>query len=174
MTKLRACLFSGLLVTVPVTITLLLVTWFVRLINDTIQNFVPGRFYDIPYLSTFVPVFAIVFVVLMLILIGALVRGVFGSYMLALGERVVNKMPVVRSIYTGTKQVLEAFIGDKKMSFRHVGLIEYPRKGSWSLCFITGMTTGEVQKHTNATTIKLQIPIAILLNIFTIFSFYFS
>src|SRR3546814_3541249 len=74
------------------------------------------------------------------------------------GERIVARVPVVRSLYSWTKQLLETVLSQTSTAFREVVLIEYPRRGCWAVGFITGETVGEVQRLTEATVYNVFLP----------------
>ena len=79
-----------------------------------------------------------------LTLIGALTAGYVGKVFLRLSDRVLNRMPIVRSIYGAAKQIVETVVSNKSSAFREVALVEYPRKGVWTLCFLTGRTIDQI------------------------------
>ena len=85
-------------------------------------------------------------VVIGITLIGAFAAGLVGRELVRLGEGIVARMPVLRSIYAALKQIFETVLTQGSQSFREVVLIEYPRRGLWSLAFITGTTGGEIQR----------------------------
>ena len=86
---------------------------------------------------------AIVFITL----IGFLTRNYIGGRMVAVGEAVVERMPVVRSLYRGLKQIFETVVSGQTKAFQTVALIEYPRKGLWSIAFIATDARGEIERH---------------------------
>ena len=96
--------------------------------------------------------FAIVF------FIGALTTNIFGKKILQLWEGIVEKIPFVRRIYKGTKQVVASFATMDTKSFTKVVLIEFPRKGAYALAFVTGKTRGELKRLTSANHINLFVP----------------
>jgi len=156
--KLRSYFFSGILVTTPIFITFYIIWWLVTTTDQWVQKILPTFLFQIPGLPFLLPGFGLLIVTLSLLAVGALARGVMGKFFLKKGEEVLGKLPIARSIYTGTKQMMEAFIGEGKQSFREVALIEYPRHGIWSLCFITGNTQGEVQSKTSDQVINVFLP----------------
>ena len=81
-----------------------------------------------------------------LTLIGALTAGIIGRALNGLLEGILNRLPVIRSLYGAIKQIMETVLANKSAAFRECVLIEYPRKGIWTLGFITGATKGEVQE----------------------------
>ena len=90
--------------------------------------------------------------------IGAIAAGFLGRCLIGLGERILNRMPVVRSIYGASKQILETVLSTQSDAFREVVLVEYPRKGLWVLGFVTGATKGEVKDMISEQTVNVFIP----------------
>jgi uncharacterized membrane protein len=96
--------------------------------------------------------------VVALYLIGALTAGLFGRYIMSVGERVVARVPVVRGIYGATKQIAETVLAKQSKAFREVALIEYPRKGTWTMGFITGKPTAEIAENTADDAVSVFVP----------------
>ena len=80
-----------------------------------------------------------------LIIIGFFTAGIFGRFFVKLGENLINKLPVIRSVYNALKQIFQTILGSSSKAFREVVIIEYPRKGLWAVAFITSETKGEVK-----------------------------
>ena len=91
-------------------------------------------------------------------LIGAIAAGFIGRWIILLGERLLNRMPVVRSIYGASKQILETVLASQSDAFRDVVLVEYPRKGLWVVGFVTGKTKGEINSKLSQETVNVFIP----------------
>ena len=144
--RFRRFFFTGFLVTAPILITLY-VTWIViTFIDAKVANLLP-EYLDFrtafPYQ---IPGIGLLIVIIFITIIGALTPGLIGRTLLKTGERIVSKMPIVRSIYSALKQIMETIMSTNSNSFREVVLVEYPRKGIWVIGFVTGETKGEVQK----------------------------
>ena len=144
--RFRRFFFTGFLVTAPILITLY-VTWIViTFIDSQVASLLP-EYLDFrtafPYQ---IPGFGLLIVIIFITIIGALTQGLIGRTLLKTGERIVSKMPIVRSIYSALKQIMETIMSTNSNSFREVVLVEYPRKGIWVIGFVTGDTKGEVQK----------------------------
>ena len=99
-----------------------------------------------------------ILIVLLIFVIGVLTQSFLGGKLVQLGEMIVDRIPVVRSIYTGAKQVVTTIAEADTKAFRKVVLVEFPRKGIYSLGFITGYTEGEVQELTNAKLVNVFVP----------------
>ena len=91
-------------------------------------------------------------------LIGALAANYFGRLLLRVGERILDRMPVVSSIYATLKQIFQTVISKTSSSFEDVVLIEDPRRGLWAIAFVTGETSGEVQRRTERKMINIFLP----------------
>jgi uncharacterized membrane protein len=156
--RLRNWLVTGLLVTAPIVVSLY-VTWIViHFVDSTVTPFVPARYLPESYLPFRIPGTGLVIVLVALILIGALTASLLGRYLLHLSDHLLARMPVVRGIYGATKQIFETVLSSQGNAFRSVVLIEYPRKGIWTLGFISGTTRGEVADVTDETLVNVFVP----------------
>ena len=135
--RLRNYFLTGLIVAGPLTITLYITWWFITLVDGWVKPLVPAAYLPDAYLPFAIPGFGLVIALTGLTLLGFLTANLAGRTLLNLGELVLNRMPVVRGIYKGTKQVFETIFSTTGTSFRKVGLVEFPVKGTWSIVFIS-------------------------------------
>ena len=143
--KFRNYFFTGILVTVPILITLY-VTWIViTFIDIKVAGLLPEYLNFREAFPYQIPGLGLIIVIIFVTLIGALTPGLLGRTFLRFGERIVSKMPVVRSIYSAIKQIMETVMSTNSNSFREVVLVQYPRKELWVIGFVTGSTNGEVK-----------------------------
>ncbi|WP_240002286.1 DUF502 domain-containing protein [Oleisolibacter albus] len=156
--RLRAYLFAGILVTAPVTITLYLVWVVVGGIDALVTAILPTAYNPETYLPFTIPGVGVLLVLVALILIGMFAAGFLGRLVVRLGEAILGRMPIVRGIYAATKQIFETVLANQSDAFREVVLVEYPRKGMWSIAFITGTTQGEVQSLTEDEVVNVFVP----------------
>ena len=141
--KFRNYFFTGILVTVPILITLY-VTWIViTFIDIKVAGLLPEYLNFREAFPYQIPGLGLIIVIIFVTLIGALTPGLLGRTFLRFGERIVSKMPVVRSIYSAIKQIMETVMSTNSNSFREVVLVQYPRKELWVIGFVTGSTKGE-------------------------------
>jgi uncharacterized membrane protein len=145
--RLRNHLLAGVILTAPIGITVWLSLKFIGFVDSSVMPLIPPVYNPETYLPFSLPGLGLVVVIVALTAIGALAAGMVGRFFVHTGERVLARMPVVRSIYSALKQIFETVLAEKSRAFRQVVLIEYPRKGCWALGFATGTTKGEVQ-HT--------------------------
>jgi uncharacterized membrane protein len=158
MARLRNYFLAGILVTAPVSITIWIAWNLIGYIDDRVTPLIPPRWNPETYLPFGVPGLGVVAMVVVLILVGFFAAGLIGRMVMRRGEAVLARVPVVRSVYSGTKQIFETILAQQSNAFRQVCLIEYPRRGTWAVGFVTGETVGEVQRLTGATVINVFIP----------------
>jgi uncharacterized membrane protein len=145
MGRLRNYLLAGILVTAPIGITFWILWAFVSFVDEKVMPLVPAKYDPETYLPFSVPGIGLILLLVTLTLIGMMFSGFFGRLYVRIGERIVDRMPVVRHIYGALKQILEAVISQQSGAFREVVLIEYPRRGCWVIGFVTKTSEGEVQ-----------------------------
>lgn len=141
-TKLKTFFATGLLVILPTVITIFLL-WKLLAFMDNIASPLIRKFlgYDIQGLGVIVTL-------LVIFLVGMLTANVLGRRLVAWGDSIVGRIPLVRFIYLGTKQLLEAASLGRKNLFREAVLVEYPRKGIYALGFVPAECKGEIQEVT--------------------------
>ncbi len=157
MTFLRRYLIAGLLVWVPLGITLLVVRLLVNWMDGTLQ-LIPQHYRPENLLGFSIPGLGVVLSILIVFVTGVLVANLFGRSLVGLWERLMARIPLVRSIYSGAKQLAETMFSDSGRSFRKVLLVEFPRPGLWSLAFLTCTDIGEAQRKTGRDVINVYIP----------------
>lgn len=151
MAKLRAYFLAGVLVTAPIAITAAVAWWLIGFVDDTIVPLIPARYNPDTYMKEVLgveiglPGLGLVILLVTITLIGALTAGLLGRWVVRLWEMVLNRMPVIRTVYNATKQILETVLQHQSNAFRQAVLIEYPRRGLWAIAFVTSRTEGEVE-----------------------------
>ncbi len=155
--RLRNYFFAGVLVTAPISITLWLTWKLVSSVDSLVKPLIPPEWNLLPE-TIGLPGLGLVIAVVCLVLIGMFTAGYLGRIIHRTGEMVLVRVPVVRSIYNATKQILETVLAERSEAFRDAVLIEYPCRGTWAVGFLTGRTIGEVQEKTNATVLNIFVP----------------
>jgi uncharacterized membrane protein len=135
--RFRNYFLTGLIVAGPVAITLYLTWWFVNWVDNLVRPFVPTAYRPETYLPFGLPGSGLIVAVFALTMLGFLTANLIGRTLVDLGERLLGRMPVVRAIYRGLKQVFETLFSGKGSSFRKVGLVEFPSPGMWSIVLIS-------------------------------------
>lgn len=156
--RLRNYFLAGILVTAPIGITVYLVWTFVDMVDGWVTPLIPPRYNPQHYLPFGIPGFGLVVAILGLILVGALTANFLGRLFVRASERILTRMPVVRGVYSAVKQLTETVFGKQSTAFREVVLVEFPRRGLWSLGFITGATKGEIQDLTKEDVVNVFVP----------------
>ena len=156
--RIRRYFLAGFLVTAPLGITVLIAWWIINFIDEWVTPLVPTKYNPETYLPFSLPGLGLLILFIALTLIGALTAGLMGRWVVRTGERILNRMPVVRSVYSAIKQIFETILAQQSNAFREAVLIEYPRRGIWAIGFITGTTKGEVQSLTLEETVNIFLP----------------
>jgi len=125
---------------------------------DAILKYIPAKYLPETYLHIHVPGLGLILVVILVFAVGLLTRNFVGRKIVRLGENIVDRIPLVRVIYAGVKQLLETIFLQKTEAFKKVALVEYPRRGAYVIGFITGESKGEVQNKTDKNMINIFIP----------------
>ena len=156
--RLRNYFFAGILVTAPISITIW-VTWEVLgLVDDQVVPLIPPAWNPETYLPFSIPGLGVLTVVVFLTVVGFFTAGIVGRTLTSLGESILDRMPVIRSVYSAVKQLFETVFKEKSRAFREVVLIQYPRPDSWAIGFITGETETHVQSGTNKDVVNVFLP----------------
>lgn len=156
-TSLKNYFLTGLLVILPIFITGYVI-WFLIRIMDTMLKYIPPKFQPETYLHIRIPGLGLILVVILIFIVGLLTRNFAGRQIVHFGENLVDRIPLVRILYTGVKQLLEAFFVQNNASFKKVALLEYPRRGIYVIGFITGESRGEAQAKTDKKMMNVFVP----------------
>ena len=156
--RLRNYFLTGVIITGPICITLYLVWLIITFIDDRITPLIPERYNPEFYLPFNIPGLGLLIVLFGLTIVGFVSVNFLGRTFFRIGENLVNRMPVVRSVYGALKQIFETVLAQSSTSFREVVLVEYPRRGLWALAFVTSVTKGEVQRLTTEDVVNIFLP----------------
>jgi uncharacterized membrane protein len=135
--RIRTYFLTGLIVAGPVAITIWLVWSFVTWVDDLVRPFIPIAYRPETYLPIKVPGFGLIIAFVALTTLGFLTANLVGRTFVEIGETILERVPIVRPIYRGLKQVFETLFSKSASSFRTVGLVEFPAPGMWSLVFLS-------------------------------------
>ena len=151
MHRLRGNFFTGLIIVAPVVITLYLIWTVVKFIDTRVVPLVPSAYNPSTYLGQDIPGFGVVIFLIVTAVIGSLAKGLFGRQIIRVWENLVGRTPVVRSVYSGLKQIVETVLSQTSSNFQQACMIEYPRKGIWAIAFVSTSSSGEVLKKSGET-----------------------
>lgn len=154
---LRRYIMAGLLVWLPLGVTILVIKMLVDLMDRTLL-LLPARYQPDQLLGMHVPGLGVIVAVTVVLGTGIIVANLFGRKLVAGWESLLARIPLVRSVYSAVKQIAETMFSSNGQSFRKVLLVEYPRKGMWTLAFQTGTEVGEAQRKTGREVINIYVP----------------
>jgi len=148
--RLRNSFLTGLVIVAPAVLTIWLLFASVEFIDNRVLPLIP-TFLLPDFLSGLtIPGMGVLIFLLFTLTVGWLAKGFIGRTLIDIGERIVARMPVVRSVYQGFKQIAETVFAQSSSSFSQACLVEYPRRGIWAVAFISTETRGEIATHLGA------------------------
>ncbi|OZI32059.1 hypothetical protein CAL29_29940 [Bordetella genomosp. 10] len=145
---------TGLLIWVPLVITV----WVLGVLVATLEGFVPNFLSAESLFGVDIPGFRFVLVIVVVLLTGVFAANLLGRTLVEQWEKIVGRIPLVRSIYNSVKQVSDTVLAPNGQAFRKAVLIQYPRHGSWTIAFLTGTPSGEVAEHLQGDHVSVYIP----------------
>ena len=156
MKRLRNYFISGLLFWIPLALSVIVIKFFLELVNNLIpQKYLPETLFN---LDTTIPGSGIILVLLVILITGVMVTNILGRKLVALWEKVLNKIPGFRNVYNVLKKVSDTVFNTSTESFRKAFLIQYPSKGIWVIAFQSGDYKGEAQSIIGEEMINLFVP----------------
>lgn len=151
-TNLRTHFLTGILITAPLGVTIAVAWWVVNFVDDVVIPLIPDQYNPARLLGetlgvdASIPGLGIVVLVAAVTLAGALTAGLLGRVFVQASESVLNRMPVVRTLYSAVKQILETILRNQSKTFQQAVLVQYPREGLWAIAFVTSTTQGELER----------------------------
>lgn len=146
MHALRKWLLAGLLVIVPVAITVAVLRWIIDTLDQTLL-ILPEAWQPDRLIGVHIPGFGVLLTLAILLIVGAIASNFVGKKLVGLGDRIVSRIPVVRSIYSSVKQVSDTIFSESGNAFRTAVLVQWPRADVWTIAFVTGTPGGDVVNH---------------------------
>ncbi len=155
--SLRSYLLTGLVVWLPILITIGVLRFIIDLLDNTLA-LIPKAYQPEQLIGHYIPGLGVVLSLIILLVTGIIATNYFGQRLVAWGESILSKIPLVRSIYKTVKQVINALMSTNSEAFRKVVLIEYPRKGLWTIAFQTGTANSGINNKTKEELISVFVP----------------
>ncbi len=155
--NIKGIFLTGIIAIVPVGVTFYILYLIVGMMNKLVR-IIPAKFHPDQLLPYHIPGLGVIITLILIFTAGLITKSYLGKKAVHMGERLVGKIPLVRGIYNALKQLLEAMFGDKGESFKKAVLIEYPRRGLYSIAFITDESRGEIQSKTSKKCINIFVP----------------
>ncbi|MBX9932151.1 MAG: DUF502 domain-containing protein [Methylobacterium sp.] len=143
--RLRTYFLTGIIVAGPLAITIYLTWWFISLIDSWVKPLVPPSYLPDHYLPFSIPGLGLVIAFLAVTLLGFLTANLVGRSVVEFGEVLLARTPVISGLYKGLRQIFETLFSANGTSFRTVGLVEFPVKGTWSVVFVSAPAGPDVQ-----------------------------
>jgi uncharacterized membrane protein len=154
---IRGYFLAGLLVILPLGAVIFVISAILRLM-DRALGVIPQKFQPEAYLPFKIPGLGLALFIALVLVTGVLVKNYIGRRVVDFGEYMVSKIPLVRPLYGAVKQLILAIFGDAHDAFKRVVLVEYPRKGVYSLAFVTAQTSGEIREQMGAEMLSIFLP----------------
>ncbi|GEO83316.1 MULTISPECIES: DUF502 domain-containing protein [Alphaproteobacteria] len=143
-TRIRNNFLTGLIICAPLAITIWLTWSFIHWADSWVKPYIPSRYNPESYLKFAIPGFGLLLALVAITLIGFLGKNLIGRSIVGYSESILNRMPLVRTVYKSTKQIFETVLKEQSSSFKRVGLIEFPHPGTWALVFVSTDARGEI------------------------------
>jgi uncharacterized membrane protein len=155
--QLRNYLIAGLLIWIPIVVTV----WVVRFLSGILDQSIvllPPSWRPEALFGQYIPGFGIVLALLVLLLTGFLTRDLIGDKLVEVVERLIRKIPVIGPVYGGAKTFSETVLTDKGTSFKQVVMVEFPRPGAWSIGFLMADNPAEIRARTGRDLLNVFVP----------------
>jgi uncharacterized membrane protein len=157
MSSIRRWLLAGLLVLVPLAITLAVLNWIVGTLDQTLL-ILPAAWHPDRLLGFHLPGFGVLLTLGIVLLMGAIASNFLGKKLLLVGNALLRRIPIVRSIYSSVKQVSDTLFSENGNAFRKALLVQWPREGVWTIGFLTGLPGGDVVNHLSGDYLSVYVP----------------
>jgi uncharacterized membrane protein len=157
MHALRKWLLAGLLVVVPVAITVWVLQWIIGTLDQTLL-ILPYSWHPDRLIGFHIPGFGVLLALGILLAVGAVASNFIGKRLVGLGDKIVSRIPVVRSIYSSVKQVSDTLFSESGNAFRVAVLVQWPRPDVWTIGFVTGVPGGDVINHLQGDYLSVYVP----------------
>jgi uncharacterized membrane protein len=157
MSALRKWLVAGLLVIVPVAVTFAVLRWIVETLDSTLA-ILPVAWQPDKLIGVHIPGFGVLLTLVILLAVGGVASNFFGKKLVQWGDRLVTRIPVVRSIYSSVKQVSDTLFSPNGNAFRKAVLVQWPRPDVWTIGFVTGSPGGDVTNYLVGDYLSVYVP----------------
>ena len=157
MAAFRKWLLAGLLVIVPVATTVWVLEWIISTLDKTLL-ILPTAWHPDKLIGFHIPGFGVLLALAILLVLGATASNFFGNKMLRWWDALLNRIPIVRSIYSGVKQVSDTLFSESGNAFRKAVLVQWPREGVWTIAFVTGSPGGDAANYLHGDYLSVYVP----------------
>ncbi len=157
MSALRRWLLAGLLVLLPLMITVWVLNWIIGTLDQTLQ-ILPEHWHPDRLLGVHIPGFGVLLALVIVLVIGAVTSNFVGRRLVSWWDSLLGRIPIVRSIYSSVKKVSDTLFSEKGNAFRKALLVQWPRPGVWTIAFLTGTPGGDVARHLSDDYLSVYVP----------------
>lgn len=154
---IRSYLLAGLVVWLPILVTFVVLRFIVDLLDKTMA-LLPDAYQPEQLFGMSLPGLGVLLSLALLLITGIVATNILGQRLVMMSEAILDKIPLVRTIYNATKQMMHAIFATNGQAFRKVLMVEYPRKGMWSVAFQTGTASEEIVEHAGIEMVLIFIP----------------
>lgn len=158
LTWLRARFVAGMLIALPIVATFVILEFLINLIDSFVVPLLPASLRPETYLDYAVPGFGLIILVVFLTLVGAAATNFLGKFFVDLTDRVLTRVPIVRSVYSVFKQIRDVFQSNTAGQYKEIAMVEYPREGSWVIGFVAGAVKGEMRQRLGENYVGIFVP----------------
>jgi uncharacterized membrane protein len=155
--KLKNIFLTGLVVIVPVGLTLYILTFLIGMM-DGLLTIIPLRFHPTALVGFHIPGLGILITILLIFICGLMTKSIIGRKIVVYGEALLDKIPFIRSIHMAIKRIVDSMVLYRNRSFKKVVLVEFPRRGAYALAFMTGMPGDEIHQKTGQRCVSVYVP----------------
>ena len=155
--RLKNIFLTGLAVIVPVGLTLYILVFLIGMM-DGLLTLVPQRYHSTALFGFHMPGMGIIITILLIFIFGLMTKSIIGNRIVVFGERLLDKIPFVRSIHMAIKKIVDSMVFYRSRGFKKVVLVEFPRRGAYALAFMTGIPGENIQQKTGQRCVSVYVP----------------
>lgn len=155
--NLKNVFITGLAVIVPIGLTLYILSFIIGMM-DGLLTFIPQRYHSTALFGFHIPGLGIIGTILLIFLCGLMAKSIIGGKIVRFGEGLLDKIPVVSSVHIALKKIVDSMVMYRAQSFKKVVLVEFPRKGAYTVGFVTGAPGDEIQRKAGRRCISIYVP----------------
>lgn len=155
---LRARFVAGMLIALPIVATFIILQFLINLIDSRVVPLLPASLRPETYLDYAVPGFGLLILLIFLTFVGAIATNFLGKFLVNATDRILTRVPVVRSVYSVFKQIRDVFQNNTAGQYKEVAMVQYPREGSWAIGFVAGPVRGEMRQKLGDDYVGIFVP----------------
>jgi uncharacterized membrane protein len=155
--NLKNIFLTGLVVIVPVGLTLYILVFLIGMM-DGLLTLIPQKYHSNALIGFHIPGLGIIITILLIFICGLMTKSIVGNRIVLYGEGLLDRIPIVRSIHLAIKKIVDSMVLYRSRSFKKVVLVEFPRKGAYTLAFVTGESANEIYSKTGERCVSVYVP----------------